>query len=299
MRSDPRQVKRVACVGTGTIGGGWAAVFLAHGLDVAATDPSPGAEASLSAMIEEIRPAMDSLGLTGARGRLEFVSSVAEAVRDAELVQESAPDREDLKVALFTEIDRHAPEDAIIASSSSGFLPERLAASCRHPERCIIGHPFAPSYLLPLVEIVGSAQNPAEVLSWAAGFYARMGKQPLTLKKGIEGYIANRIQQVILEEACRLVDAGVCDFKDVDDAVTGSIGLRWAFMGPALCYHLAGGKGGIEHALDHWGWPGSEASKQDIRSSIGRLAQGRGLAELERWRDANLVAVMKARGARA
>src|SRR5262249_30887354 len=117
--------------------------------------------------------------------------------------------------------------------------------------------------------------------------------------KGIEGYIANRIQQVILEEACRLVDAGVCDFKDVDDAVTGSIGLRWAFMGPALCYHLAGGRGGIEHALNHWGWPGSEASKNDIRRSIERLARGRGVAKLERWRDANLVATIKARRARA
>ena len=297
MRPDPERVKRVAVVGTGTIGGGWAAVFLGQGLDVVATDPGPDAAAKLNAMIDQVTPALTSLGLAGAkpRGRLEFVAEVADAVRGAEFIQESAPDREDLKIELFAEIDRHAPPDTIIASSSSGFLPERLAAKCRHPERCIIGHPFAPSYLLPLVEIVGSAGNPKAVLDWAVAFYARLGKQPLLLKKGIEGYIANRIQHVILEEAARLVDAGICDFKDVDDAVTGGVGLRWAFMGPALCYHFAGGRGGIEHSLQHFGWWGSDASKQDIKDSIAAMTGGRSMEELERWRDANLVALLKAR----
>jgi len=297
MRPEPESVKRVAVVGTGTIGGGWAALFLAQGLDVVATDPGAGAEAKLDAMIDQVWPALTSLGLAGlkARGRLEFVAKVADAVDGAEFIQESAPDREDLKVALFAEIDRYAPPDSIIASSSSGFLPERLAANCRHPGRCIIGHPFAPSYLLPLVEIVGSAGNPKAVLDWAVAFYARLGKQPLLLRKGIEGYIANRIQHVILEEAARLVDAGVCDFKDVDDAVTGGVGLRWAFMGPALCYHFAGGRGGIDHSLAHFGWWGSEGSKQDIKESVAKIAGGRSMEELERWRDANLVALLKAR----
>lgn len=297
MRPDPERVKRVAIVGTGTIGGGWAAVFLGQGLDVVATDPGPDAEAKLHAMIEQVMPSLTSLGLAGvkARGRLAFVAKVADAVRETEFVQESAPDREELKIELFAEIDRHAPPDTIISSSSSGFLPERLAAKCRHPERCIIGHPFAPSYLLPLVEIVGSAANPKPVLDWAVAFYARLGKQPLLLKKGIEGYIANRIQHVILEEAARLVDAGICDFKDVDDAVTGGVGLRWAFMGPALCYHFAGGRGGIEHSLQHFGWWGSDASKQDIKDSIAAMTGGRSMEELERWRDANLVALLKAR----
>ena len=297
MRPDPERVKRVACVGTGTIGGGWAALFLARGLNVVATDPGPGAEAKLRAMIDQVWPALTSLGLAGTRerGRLDFVATVAEAVRGAEFIQENAPDREELKVELFAEIDRYAPPDTIIASSSSGFLPERLAANCRHPGRCIIGHPFAPSYLLPLVEVVGSDRNPKAVLDWAVAFYADLGKQPLLLKRGIEGYIANRIQHVILEEAARLVDAGVCDFKDVDDAVTGGVGLRWAFMGPALCYHFAGGRGGIEHSLEHFGWWGSEASKQDIKRSLERIVGGRSMEELERWRDANLVALLKAR----
>ena len=297
MRPEPESVKRVAVVGTGTIGGGWAALFLAQGLDVVATDPGAGAEAKLDAMIDQVWPALTSLGLAGlkARGRLEFVAKVADAVDGAEFIQESAPDREDLKVALFAEIDRYAPPDSIIASSSSGFLPERLAANCRHPGRCIIGHPFAPSYLLPLVEIVGSAGNPKAVLDWSVAFYAGLGKQPLLLRKGIEGYIANRIQHVILEEAARLVDAGVCDFKDVDDAVTGGVGLRWAFMGPALCYHFAGGRGGIDHSLAHFGWWGSEGSKQDIKESVAKIAGGRSMEELERWRDANLVALLKAR----
>lgn len=297
MRPDPERVKHVAVVGTGTIGGGWAALFLAQGLDVVATDPGADAEAKLHAMIDQVWPALTSLGLAGlkARGRLEFVAKVADAVSGAEFIQESAPDREELKVALFSEIDRYAPPDSIIASSSSGFLPERLASNCRHPGRCIIGHPFAPSYLLPLVEVVGSEGNPKAVLDWAVAFYAGLGKQPLLLRKGIEGYIANRIQHVILEEAARLVDAGVCGFKDVDDAVTGGVGLRWAFMGPALCYHFAGGRGGIDHSLAHFGWWGSEASKQDIKESIAEIAGGRSMEELERWRDANLVALLKAR----
>jgi 3-hydroxyacyl-CoA dehydrogenase len=297
MRPDPQRVRRVAIVGTGTIGGGWAALFLAQGLDVVATDPGADAEAKLDAMIDQVWPALTSLGLAGvkARGRLEFVAKVADAVSGAEFIQESAPDREDLKVVLFAEIDRYAPPDTIIASSSSGFLPERLAASCRHPGRCIIGHPFAPSYLLPLVETVGSEVNPKAVLDWAVAFYAGLGKQPLLLKKGIEGYIANRIQHVILEEAARLVDAGICDFKDVDDAVTGGVGLRWAFMGPSLCYHFAGGRGGIDHSLAHFGWWGSEASKRDIRQSVTGIAGGRSMEDLERWRDANLVALQKAR----
>lgn len=297
MRPDPERVKHVAVVGTGTIGGGWAALFLAQGLDVVATDPGADAEAKLHAMIDQVWPALTSLGLAGrkARGRLEFVAKVADAVSGAQFIQESAPDREELKVALFAEIDRYAPPDSIIASSSSGFLPERLAANCRHPGRCIIGHPFAPSYLLPLVEVVGSAGNPKAVLDWAVAFYAGLGKQPLLLRKGIEGYIANRIQHVILEEAARLVDAGVCGFKDIDDAVTGGVGLRWAFMGPALCYHFAGGRGGIDHSLAHFGWWGSEASKQDIRESVAEIAGGRSMEELERWRDANLVVLLKAR----
>jgi carnitine 3-dehydrogenase len=297
MRRDPEQVKRVGIVGTGTIGGGWTALFLAQGLDVVATDPGAGAEAKLHAMVEQVWPSLTSLGLAGTkpRGRLEFVAKVADAVSSAEFIQESAPDREDLKIALFAEIDRYAPPDTIIASSSSGFLPERVAASCRHPGRCIIGHPFAPSYLLPLVEVVGSEGNPKVVLDWAVAFYAGLGKQPLLLKKGIEGYIANRIQHVILEEAARLVDAGICDFKDVDDAVTGGVGLRWAFMGPALCYHFAGGRGGIDHSLAHFGWWGSETSKQDIRRSLVQIAGGRSMEELEEWRDGNLVALLKAR----
>jgi carnitine 3-dehydrogenase len=297
MRPDPERVRRVAVVGTGTIGGGWAALFLAQGLDVVATDPGADAEAKLHAMIDQVSPALTSLGLAGvkARGQLEFVAKVADAVNGVEFIQESAPDREPLKVALFAEIDRYAPPDTIIASSSSGFLPERLAAQCRHRGRCIIGHPFAPSYLLPLVEIVGFEGNPKAVLDWAVAFYAGLGKQPLLLKKGIEGYIANRIQHVILEEAARLVDSGVCDFKDVDDAVTGGVGLRWAFMGPALCYHFAGGRGGIDHSLAHFGWWGSETSKQDIRESVEQKADGRSMEDLERWRDANLVALLKAR----
>jgi carnitine 3-dehydrogenase len=171
-RSEPDAVKQIACVGTGTIGAGWAAFFLARGFDVVATDPAEGAEARLHRLVGDAWPKLARLGLarSASRDRLRFVTRLEEAVGGADLIQESAPDREDLKIELFARIDAAARADAVIASSSSQFLPSRLAARCRHPERCIVAHPFAPSYLMPLVEVVGGARTDPRVMDWAMAF---------------------------------------------------------------------------------------------------------------------------------
>ena len=206
-RPEPENVERVACVGTGTIGGGWAAYFLSRGMDVIATDPGNDARETLERIVTGAWPKLESLGLApGADpGRLRFTTSVEEAVDQAQFVQESAPDKEDLKIELFERIAGAAPADTVISSSSSKFLPSRLSTRATHPERCIVGHPFAPSYLIPLVEVVGGEKTSDEVLDWAVRFYRHAGKRPLRLKKEIEAYVANRIQHAVLAEAANLM----------------------------------------------------------------------------------------------
>lgn len=296
MRPDPTSVRHVACIGAGTIGAGWAAYFLSRGLSVAVTDPGPGAEALLNRIIDQCWPSLEALGLPAAadRSRIRFVATIADAVEDAGFVQENAPDRLELKQQLLAEADRLLPPEVVIASSTSTFLPSALGARCRHAERIIVGHPFAPPHLIPLVEVVGAESTPAEVLDWAAAFYAGIGKHPLKLKKEIQSFIANRLQYAIREEANRLIDAGICDYEDIDAAMTQGIGLRWAFMGPAMCAHLGGGKGGLKHQLAHLGWRGSDASKASIEGAVEAIAGGISMDDLEHWRDANLVAQRKA-----
>jgi 3-hydroxyacyl-CoA dehydrogenase len=296
MRPDPQQIRHVACIGAGTIGAGWAAYFLSRGLSVAVTDPGPGAEALLHRIIDESWSSLEALGLPpGAdRGKVKFFPRVAEAVRGAEFVQESAPDRLELKTALLAEVDGLLPPEVVIASSTSTFLPSGLGAQCKHPGRIIVGHPFAPAHLLPLVEVVGSEATPPELLDWACAFYAALGKRPLRLKKEIQSFIANRLQYAIQDEANRLIDAGVCDYADIDTAMTQGIGLRWAFMGPAICAHLGGGKGGLKHRLEHLGWRGSDATKASLTAAVEALAGATPMDDLERWRDANLVAQRRA-----
>ena len=295
-RPEPEDVTRVACVGAGTIGGGWAVYFLAQGMDVVASDPGNGASEMLERIVAGAWPKLESLGLApGAdRSRLSFTASIEEAVAEADFIQESAPDNEDLKIELFERIGQAAPSDTVISSSSSKFLPSRLSQACAHPERCIVGHPFAPSYLIPLVEVVGGEKTTDDVLDWAVRFYRHAGKKPLRLKKEIEAYVANRIQHAVLAEAASLVDQGVCDFEDIDDAVAYGPGLRWAFAGPPTCYHMGGGKGGVRHMLDHFGWSyGSEGNAEALVESIDNIAGHVDMDTLEGWRDDNLLSILK------
>ncbi len=291
MKTTVENVKQVTCVGVGTIGAGWAAYYLSRGFDVVATDPGLNAEANLNQVINDAWPVVMQLSPAhdADRSRLRFTPDLADAVAEADFIQESAPDREQLKIALFAEIDAHAPADCIIASSSSDFLPTRLAAQCNHPQRCIIGHPFAPSYLMPLVEVVGGEKTSTEAMHWSMDFYNHIGKKALRLKKEINSYIANRLQNVVLKEATALVEAGVCNFDDIDDAMRYGPGMRWAFAGPAMCYHLGGGKGGLDAMIDQFGFDGSDEARENLVASVKRMSAGNNMDDLEKWRDANLV----------
>ena len=294
-RPSPEQTQHVACVGTGTIGAGWTALFLAHGMHVTATDPGPDAETTLRARIARIWPKLERLGLApgASQERLKFTPEVELCVRDAEFVQESAPDDEALKIDLLARIDAACPDDTVIASSSSKFLPSRIGAQCAHPRRVAIGHPFVPSYLVPLVEIVGGAAVDPAVLVWLDGFYRRAGKTPITLKKEIEAYVANRLQAVLLEEGSRLVAAGVCDWMDVELAVTKGPGFRWPIQGPVLHRHLGGGPGGVRHMIAHFGWRGAPETKDAFIETVDRRWGNTPIEELEDWRDENMLMLLR------
>ena len=294
-RPAPEEVKRVACVGTGTIGGGWAAYFLSRGLDVVASDPAPEAWVSLRERIDAAWPKLERLGLAAgaSRERLRFEPDLAAAVAEAEFVQESVPDYEDLKMEIFERLDAAAPADAVLSSSSSQFLPTRIASRCRVPGRCIVGHPFTPSYLLPLVEVVGGERTDPAVLDWSVGFFEHLGKHALRLRNEIEYYVSNRLQKVVDEEIQRLVEAGVCNFAEADRAVVWGPGLRWAFMGPLLCRHLGGGRGGIRGTIAHFGWSGPEHLKEQAIEEAESMTGHADMAALESWRDDNLLLMLE------
>ena len=248
------EFRTVGIAGTGVIGAGWACRMLGAGLNVIAFDPAVGAEASMRDKIERGWPHM--LKLMGkdsvASGTLSFTSNVSEMAQTADWIQEAAPEREDLKIKLFRDIDAAVKPEAIIASSSSGFLPTRLQSECIHPERVIIGHPFYPVYLLPLVETVAGERTSPEVMDRADAFYRQIGMHPLRLKKEIDGYICDRLQEALWREALHCLNKGIGTTEDIDRAITYSAGLRWSIMGSFLHYHLAGGDGGMRHFISQF-----------------------------------------------
>ncbi len=249
-------IKTVAVVGTGVIGASWAALFLAHGLDVVATDPAPGAE-------ERLRADVAATGIA-APDRLTFVADVAEAVADADFVQENGPEREDVKHAVFAALDAAARPDVVLASSSSGMLPSAIAKACAaHPERVLVGHPFNPPHLLPLVEVVPGEKTGEAAVDQAMAFYTALGKKPIRLRHELPGHVANRLQAALWREAYSLVDRGVATVADIDTAISNGPGLRWAVLGPFAGQHLSGGPGGIAHVLEHLG-PPTEAWWRDM-----------------------------------
>jgi carnitine 3-dehydrogenase len=302
-----RKIRRVGLVGAGLIGGGWAARCLAHGLDVVATDPSPNAEARLRATVANAWPALKRVGLKpgASQSRLRFVNGLEAAVDGADFVQESATENEDLKRALHTRIDAAAPADVVIASSSSGLLPSRFQADCRHPERVLVGHPFNPAYLLPLVEILGGEKTAAWAIDGAAAFYQTLGMRPLKVKVEVPAFIADRLQHALWREALHLIADGVCSTSDIDDAIRFGPGLRWSFFGTCLIFHLAGGQEGMTHFMRQFGpligLPWSKLKGPAITPElVERLVQGtkaqaggKSIQELERFRDDCLIEVEK------
>ncbi len=247
-----KQVRRIAIIGTGVIGASWAAQYLARGFDVIATSPSPNSESKLREDIDAAWKALTTIGLSpgATRDRLTFTSNMKEALSNADFVQENAPERPDLKIKLFTEIDDATPPDSIIASSSSGITMSVIQSGCKHPERCVIGHPFNPPHMIPLVEVVGGNKTSSEAIQQAMVFYAAIGKKPIRLRKELPGHAANRLQAALYREVVYLIEQGILSVEDADAAVSWGPGLRWGVMGPSLLWHIGGGEGGIHHFME-------------------------------------------------
>jgi carnitine 3-dehydrogenase len=248
-----KPIRRIAIVGTGVIGASWAAHYLARGFDVVATDPAPNAGENLRKYVDEAWDQAMVLGLTpgGSQSRLSFTSKMQEALANADFVQENAPERPEFKIKLFADMDAATPVDSIIASSSSGITPSVMQSHCQHPERVLVGHPFNPPHIVPLVEVVGGTKTSAEAIQQAVEFYASIGKKPIVLNKELPGHVANRLQAALYREIMYLIQQGVLSVADADDAVSYGPGLRWGVMGPSLQFHLGGGAGGIKHFIDH------------------------------------------------
>jgi 3-hydroxyacyl-CoA dehydrogenase len=304
------QIRRVAVIGTGVIGASWTALFLAKGLKVVATDVAPGAEGRLKQYVDEAWPALESLGLApgASRSNLKFVADLSQAVAGAELVQENGPERIDFKKTLYGQLDALLPPTAIIASSSSGLTMSEIQAGCpTHPERCVIGHPFNPPHLIPLVEIVGGAKTSEDTIQRVADFYTALGKRTIRLHKEVPGHVANRLQAALWREIVYLVSEGVVDVSDADTAVCWGPGLRWGVMGPTLLFHLGGGQGGIEHFFDQFTGPmtawwkvlGNPQITPEVRKTVvaGVLKEAgtRSLDALASQRDAVLLGLLKLR----
>jgi 3-hydroxyacyl-CoA dehydrogenase len=262
-------IRRVAVISTGVIGASWAALFLAHGLDVTATDPAPGAETALRAAVAAAWPALTALGLApGADpARLRFVATPEEAVAEAEFVQENGPEDLTLKQALFARLDAATPPGAVIASSSSSLLMTEVAGACPGAARILLGHPFNPPHLIPLVEVVGGTRTSEDAIARAIGFYRRLGKHPIRLKREIRGHVANRLQAALWQEAFHLLAEGVADLADIDAAIAQGPGLRWALLGPFLNLDLSGGPGGIGAFFGKPLWNATEA----LWAELGRV----------------------------
>jgi carnitine 3-dehydrogenase len=301
------EIKTVGIVGTGVIGSGWAARCLAHGLDVITTDPNPRAEERLWAKVDNAWPALQTLGLmpNADPKRLRFTTDLEEVCQTAHYIQENAPEQEDLKRNLHQEMDALTPPEVVIASSSSGLLPTRIQADCRYPGRIVIGHPFNPVYLLPLVEVLGGQKTLSSSIEKAIAFYRGISMYPLHVRNEIEGYISDRLQEALWREALHLVNDGIATTAEIDDALVYGPGLRWAIMGTCLTFHLAGGDDGMRHMLEQFGpalklpWTKLEAPEltdsliERMVTGTQQQAAGQSVTELERLRDDCLIGIMR------
>jgi carnitine 3-dehydrogenase len=302
-RVAPDAVRTVTCVGTGVIGGGWVAHFLRRGYDVVAWDPGPGARERLAGLLDNAWPALGRLGLSegASRDRLRWAETLEEALAGADFVQESSPEVLDAKRSLLAQIDKACDPGVVVASSTSGLLMTDMAVDCVNPGRFLVGHPFNPPYLIPLVEVCGGEQTDADAVDWADEFYTLAGKRSLKMDHEVSGFVGNRVQEALWREALHMVDSGQATVQQIDDSIAYGPGLRWAIMGPMLTFHLAGGPGGMGHMLDHFGpallepWTRLTAPelttelRDKVVAGVEDEAGGRTVAQLEQKRDAFLV----------
>ncbi|MDZ5077580.1 3-hydroxyacyl-CoA dehydrogenase NAD-binding domain-containing protein [Nesterenkonia sp. HG001] len=303
-------VGTIACIGAGTIGGGWAAYFLARGHRVKVWDPAPDAEARLTRLIDAAWPALEQLDmLEGAdRDAWSVHTDLAEAVDGVGFVQESAPEDLTLKRRLLAELDAVTAPEIVVGSSTSGYGMTEMAAEVSRPERFVVGHPFNPPYLIPLVEVVGGEGTSPEVVDWAARFYTALGKSVIRMDREVPGFIANRLQEALWREALHMVDNGEATVEQIDRSIRDGPGLRWPMHGPMLTFHLAGGEGGMAHMLDHFGpslkspWTRLQAPeltpelRGDVVAGCEVASEGRSVTDLVAERDAGIVAIRRLLG---
>ena len=305
-----KEIRNVAIVGTGVIGASGAALYLARGLNVVATDPAPNAEANLRSYIDEAWKDLTVIGLSpnASRDHLKFTTDLKRALADADFVQENGPERPDFKIKLFADMDEATPTDSLIASSSSGITPSVMQSKCTHPERIVVGHPFNPPHVIPLVEVVAGSKTSPQTVEQAISFYRSIGKKPIHVRKEVVGHVANRLQAALTREIVYLIEQGVIDVADGDTAVCWGPGLRWGVMGPHLLFHLGGGQGGIQHFMEHLSGPVATwwkdlgkitdytpEVKQTIIEGTLQEAGNRSIEELERERDSMLLELLATR----
>ncbi len=308
MFPDPTSITRVASLGAGPIGGGWAAHFLARGYDVTAYIHTPDERDALMSVIETGWTSLTALGLAegASLDRLRITSDLSDAVDGAGFIQESAPERLEIKQALYARLGEIVPPDVVIGSSTSGMTMTDIAATCSTPERCVIGHPFNPPYLLPLVEIIGGKATDPRAVDWAAAFYEAVGKAPLVMKKEIPGFVATRLQEALWREALHMVANGEATPEDIDSALINGPAPRMAVQGQCMAFHVACGAGGMATNLDQfgpalkWPWTRLEAPEltQELRDRMvegcNEIAGDRHFEDMAAERDRKIVAVLKA-----
>ena len=304
-----KPIRCVAVVGTGVIGASWAAQYLARGFNVIATDPAPNAEDNLRKYVDEAWEQLEQIGLSpgASRDRLSFTKDSTQALAKADLVQENGPERPDFKIKLFADMDEVTPVDSLIASSSSGITPSVMQSACKHPERVIVGHPFNPPHIIPLVEVVGGTKTSPDAIQQAMRFYASIGKKPIHLRKELPGHVANRLQAALYREVLHLIQQDVLSVEESDTAVSYGPGLRWGVMGQSLQWHLGGGAGGIQHFMEQLMDPLAAMMKtlgdpqvtpelkQTIVDGVMREAGGRSVDELAREENEVIIGLMRLR----
>jgi len=308
--ANSKTIRHVTIVGTGVIGASWAALFLAEGLQVVATDPAPNAEAALRKFVETAWPALQRLGLSpgASQSNLTFTADLLQAVSGADFVQENGPERIDFKRKLYGQLDELLPSEVIIASSSSGLtMSEIQQGAASHPERCVIAHPVNPPHLIPLVEVVGGAKTSEDTIRRALEFYASIGRRPVRLNKEMPGHVTNRLQAALGREVYYLVAEDVISAADVDTALCWGPGLRWGIMGNMMLNHLGGGRGGIEHFLQQFTGPmtawwktlGSPVLTPEVQrrliDSVHAEVGSRTVEQLEAERDELLLGLLELR----
>ena len=301
--------KKVAVIGGGVIGAGWAARFAENGIDVAIYEPAPDAELKAAVVLENAEVAYSKLSSVARtdKGNIRFAASIGDAVRDADLITEAVPEDAEIKAAVYAEIEESASPSALVASSTSGILPSTLQKGMKHPERLLVAHPFNPVYLLPLVELVAGKDTASHIIPRATEFYEAIGMRPLHIRKEIEAFVADRLLEAVWRESLWLVKDGIATTEEIDDAIRFGFGLRWAQMGLFETYRLAGGEAGMRHFMAQFGptleWPWSKLTDvpefndelvELISSQSDAQSGHHSIQELARIRDDNLVGILKA-----